>query len=265
MDALVLDAAVLATRQGATLVGPVDLRVGRGQRWALLGPNGSGKTSLLLLAGARRQPVRGRVTVLGQRMGEVDVRRLRPRIGHTSHRLADDMRPGMPALEAVLTGARGALESWLTEFTPDERSRAQRRLHEVGCGGLAERPMGTLSQGERARVMLARALVADPDLLLLDEPAAGLDLPARELMVEALERIRAPALILATHHLEELPRSITHAALLRGGRLVAAGPAGEVLADGPLSDCFGLALAVRRRDGRWSATATPGSDPGGGC
>jgi len=254
---------MLATRQGATLVGPVDLRVRDGERWALLGPNGSGKTSLLLMAGARRQPVRGRVKVLGRRMGESDVRTLRPRIGHTSHRLADDIRPGMPALEAVLTGTRGALESWLTEFTDGERASARRRLDEVGCGGLAERAMGTLSQGERARVMLARALVGDPDLLLLDEPAAGLDLPARELLVAALERVQAPAMMLATHHLEELPRTVTHAALLRAGRLVASGPADLVLDAGPLSDCFGLPLEVHRRDGRWSATAArPGPGPG---
>lgn len=255
MDVLVLEAAELTTRDGSRLVGPVDLRVGEGERWALLGPNGSGKTSLLLLAGARRQPIRGGVTVLGERLGATDVRVLRRSIGHSSHRLADAIRPGMRAIEAVLTGARGSLESWLTEFTDDEHARAMAQLDAVGCGHLADRRMAGLSQGERARVLLARALVGMPQLLLLDEPAAGLDLPARELLVAALDRARTPTMLLATHHLEELPPSITHAALLRAGRLVAAGPAPEVLAAGPLSECFGLELEVERRNGRWSATA----------
>jgi iron complex transport system ATP-binding protein len=163
----------------------------------------------------------------------------------------------MPVSEAVLTGARGALESWLSEFSDDERATAARLLADVGCADLADRAVGTLSQGERARVLLARALMARPELLLLDEPAAGLDLPAREALVGALEASIAPTLVLATHHLEELPPSITHAALLREGGLVAAGPVVDVLRAGPLSACFGLDLAVERRNGRWSATATP--------
>ena len=255
--AVEFEAAELRARDGSPMVGPLDLRMERGQRWALLGPNGSGKTSLLLLAGARRQPIRGAVSVLGERMGEVDVRVLRRRIGHVSHRLADSMRPGMPVTEAVLTGARGALDSWLTEFSEDERARAAQLLADVGCAELADRTVGTLSQGERARVLLARALMARPELLLLDEPAAGLDLPAREALVAALEAGEASTLVLATHHLEELPPSITHAALLRAGGLVAAGPVGDVLRAAPLSACFGLDLSVERRNGRWSATTTP--------
>jgi iron complex transport system ATP-binding protein len=263
--AVEFEAAELRARDGSPMVGPVDLRMERGQRWALLGPNGSGKTSLLLMAGARRQPIRGAVAVLGERLGAVDVRVLRRRIGHVSHRLADSIRPAMPVTEAVLTGARGALESWLTEFSEEERARAARLLADVGCAGLADRAVGTLSQGERARVLLARALMARPELLLLDEPAAGLDLPAREALIVALEASDAPTLVLATHHLEELPPSITHAALLREGSLVAAGPVEDVLKVRPLSACFGLSLAVDRRNGRWSATATPvpgtGSQP----
>lgn len=261
--AVVFEAAELCARNGSPMVGPLDLRMERGERWALFGPNGSGKTSLLLLAGARRQPIRGTVTVLGERLGAVDVRVLRRRIGHVSHRLADSIRPAMPVTEAVLTGARGALESWLSEFSDDERATAARLLADVGCAGLADRAVGTLSQGERARVLLARALMARPELLLLDEPAAGLDLPAREALVGALEASDAPTLVLATHHLEELPPSITHAALLREGGLVAAGRVGDVLRAGPLSACFGLDLTVERRNGRWSATATavPGTGP----
>ena len=255
MDALLFQAAELRARNGSLLVGPVDLRVAHGERWALLGPNGSGKTSLLLMAGARRHPIRGAVDVLGERIGAVDVRLLRRRIGHVSHRLADSIRPHMLVEDAVLTGARGALESWLTEFSAEEHAEAARRLEAVGCEHLGGRSIGSLSQGERARVLLARALIARPELLLLDEPAAGLDLPAREALVAALERSDAPTVVLATHHLEELPPSITHAALLRSGGLVVAGPVADVLAPGPLSDCFGIELAVERRNGRWSATA----------
>ena len=237
-------------------MGPLDLRIEAGERWALLGPNGSGKTSLLSLAGARRQPFSGTVTVLGEQLGSVDVRVLRRRIGHTSHLLSESIRPEMTVLDAVLTGSRGALESWLTEFSDEERRTAQVRLDDVGCGGLAGRTIGTCSQGERARVMLARALMGRPELLLLDEPAAGLDLPSREALVATLDRAELPAAtVLATHHLEELPASTTHAALLRSGRLVAAGPVTEVLAAGPLEACFGMAIDVARRQGRWTATA----------
>jgi iron complex transport system ATP-binding protein len=265
MDALLFQAAELRARDGSPLVGPIDLRVLPGERWALLGPNGSGKTSLLLLAGARRQPTRGTVSILGERLGAVDVRILRRRIGHVSHRLGDSIRPHMPVLEAVLTGTRGALESWLSELTPEERAEAAKRLRSVGCEGLATRSIGSLSQGERARVLLARALIARPDLLLLDEPAAGLDLPAREALVAALERSDIPTLVLATHHLEELPPSITHAALLRRGSLVAAGPVAEALAPGPLSECFEIDLAVERHNGRWSATHPPRYQVRGPC
>jgi iron complex transport system ATP-binding protein len=263
MDAVALQRAVLTARTGARMVGPIDLRIPAGERWALLGPNGSGKTSLLLLAGARRQPIHGTVDVLGERLGAVDVRILRRRIGHVSHRLGDTIRPAMPALEVVLTGMRGALESWLTEFAGGERAEARRLLEQVGCAALAERPIGTCSQGERARVLLARALAAQPELLLLDEPAAGLDLPGREALVAALDRAAAPTLVLATHHLEELPPSITHAALLREGRLVAGGPVDDVLQAGPLAACFGIDVHAERRDGRWTARAgTPGTGPG---
>ena len=255
MDALRLEGAELRTRSGAVLVGPVDLAIGSGERWALLGPNGSGKTSMLLMAGARRQPIRGSVTVLGERLGSTDVRVLRRRIGHTSHRLADSVRGAMTVREVVLTGARGALESWLTEFTPQEAERADELLGRVGCSYLADHEIGTCSQGERARVMLARALAAEPELLLLDEPCAGLDLPSRESLVQALDDPALPTLVLATHHLEELPKSTTHAALLRDGRLLAAGPADEVLTNETLGACFGMPLEISRHGGRYSARA----------
>ena len=257
MDAVTLEQAELRTRAGAVLVGPVTLHIGRGERWALLGPNGSGKTSLLALAGARRQPTTGTVTILGRRMGRVDVRELRRSIGHVSHRLSESLRPEMRVEDTVLTGTRGALESWVTAFTDDDRAVARSELERAGAAHLAERSLGTLSQGERARVLLARAQAGRPELLLLDEPAAGLDLPSREALVAALEASAAPTIVLATHHLEELPADTSHVALLRSGALVAAGQAEAMLTGEALERCFGMPIAVERRGGRWSARGLP--------
>jgi iron complex transport system ATP-binding protein len=252
----VLEGASVSTADGNRLLGPVDLRVAAGERLALLGPNGSGKTTLLTLAGGRRHPSTGSVTILGHRVGSVDLRVLRRRIGHVGHRLTDELRPGLTAEEVVLTGRDSVLVPWFAEFGAGDRREARDRLVQVRCEGLAHRPLGTLSQGERGRVLLARALFGRPDLLLLDEPMAGLDLPSRELMVEAVESIEGPAVVMATHHLEELPSTTTRAALLRAGRLVAEGPAEEVLTSGRLSACFGLPVTVARNGHRWVATAS---------
>jgi iron complex transport system ATP-binding protein len=254
-DAVRLSEATVRTRSGATLLGPLDLRVGPGERWALLGPNGAGKTTLLSLAGGRRAPSDGTATVLGGGFGRTDMRALRRRIGHAGHRLAESLRPALTATEVVLTGRDSVLESWLLDVGDRDRHEARTRLEQVGCQGLADHALGTLSQGERQRVLLARALFGHPELLLLDEPAAGLDLPGRESLVAALETIDGPTLLIATHHLEELPATTTHAALLRAGRLVDSGPVDRVLATEPLSACFGMPIAVSRRNGRWSATA----------
>jgi iron complex transport system ATP-binding protein len=247
---------------GRTVLGPVDLRVGRGERWMLLGPNGGGKTTLLALAGARRQPSSGRVKVLGAAMGRADVRAIHPRISHTSHVLADRMPPGLPVGTVVLTGKRAALAPWFQEFDEEDERRAVTLLDRVGCAHLAARRFDTCSQGERQRVLLARALYPDPELLILDEPASGLDLPARETLIEALEAAlaepSAPTTILATHHLEEIPPSSTHAALLRDGLLVASGAIEEVLTPGSLEACFGIAVDVGRRGARWWAVARSG-------
>jgi iron complex transport system ATP-binding protein len=253
--ALRLSGASVLIADGTRLLGPVDLEVRAGERLALLGRNGSGKTTLLTLAGGRRQPSSGTVDILGARVGSVDLRVLRRRIGHVGHRLTDEVRPALTAEEVVLTGRDSVLVPWFAEFTDDDRAEARSRLEQVGCAGLADRELGTLSQGERGRVLLARALFGRPDLLLLDEPMAGLDLPSRERMVAALETIDGPTLIMATHHLEELPATTTRAALLRDGALVAEGPAGEVLSAEPLSRCFGIPVAVSRNGSRWSATS----------
>jgi iron complex transport system ATP-binding protein len=253
----VLDGVSVRTAHGDRLLGPVDLEVAAGERLALLGPNGSGKTTLLTLAGGRRQPSSGSVTILGRRVGSFDLRVLRQRIGHVGHRLTDELRPGLTAEEVVLTGRDSVLVPWFAEFGPADRDEARTRLEQVGCGGFADRALGTLSQGERGRVLLARALFGRPELLLLDEPMAGLDLPSRERMVAALETIDGPTIVMATHHLEELPATTTRAALLREGRLVAEGPAADVLSSEPLSRCFGLAVTVARNGSRWAATASP--------
>jgi len=258
LDAVLIeDAEVLV--EGRRILGPVSLRIRRGERWALLGPNGSGKTTLLSVAGALRQPSRGRVTVLGAELGRTDVRDLRARIGHLGHAVSDALPRGLSAEEVVLTGKRSTLVPWLQGFDDRDRAEARELLELVGCAGLARRPWERCSQGERQRVLLARALFGRPEVLLLDEPAAGLDLPGRELLVAAIDgagRARAATSVLATHHLEDLPASTTHAALLREGQVVAAGPVEEVLTDAALGACFGVPVRVRRADGRWTARAT---------
>jgi iron complex transport system ATP-binding protein len=248
---------------GRPVLGPIDLEVGRGERWVLLGPNGGGKTTLLTLAGARRQPSAGRVAVLGVTLGTADVRALHPRISHTSHVLAERMPPDLAVRTVVLTGKRATLSPWFQEFDDTDDRRAAALLEQVGCGHLAARRFATASQGERQRVLLARALFSDPELLILDEPASGLDLPGREALIQALEaavaRSSAPTAIVATHHLEEIPPSTTHAALLRDGLLVASGDVEAVLTPGLLQACFRIAMDVGRRGGRWWATATTSS------
>jgi iron complex transport system ATP-binding protein len=247
---------------GRMVLGPVDLRVGRGERWVLLGPNGGGKTTLLALAGARRQASSGRAEVLGAVLGRADVRAIHPRISHTSHVLAERMPPGLTVRTLVLTGKRATLSPWFQEFDQEDERRAVALLDRVGCAHLAARRFDTCSQGERQRVLLARALYPEPELLILDEPASGLDLPARETLIAALEAVvaepSAPTTILATHHLEEIPPSSTHAALLRDGLLVASGAIEQVLTPGSLEACFAIAMDVGRRGARWWAVARSG-------
>jgi iron complex transport system ATP-binding protein len=256
--ALAFGEAEVFLAHGRRILGPVSLEIRRGERWAVLGPNGAGKTTLLQLAGARRQPSRGRVEVLGSVLGRVDVRQLRRRIGHVGQSLADRLRGSMPAREVVLTGAGSVLESWWLEPTDAERGRAEELLALVGCAALAAQPYATCSQGERQRLLVARALMGSPDLLLFDEPAAGLDLPGREALLGALDIASegATASILVTHHVEELPAGTTNAALLRDGELTAAGPVDEVLTDAAMSACFGIGVRIARREGRWSAVAS---------
>lgn len=240
---------------GRRILGPADVVIGAGERWALLGPNGSGKTTLLSLAGAWRQPSSGAVEVLGERLGRTDVRKLRRRIGSVGHAVSDRVRPSITVMDLVLAGRAAALETWWQDLDDGDRAAARSALRRVGCEALTDRRVGTLSMGERARVMIARAMSGEPDLLLFDEPAAGLDLPARESLLAAMVDANAPTEVLATHHLEELPSTTTHAGLLRDGVVVAAGPVEETLTAAALSDCFGFSVRLDRRDGRWSAWA----------
>ena len=240
---------VSVVRDGRAIVDDVTWAVRSGERWVVMGPNGSGKTTLLRIAGLWLRPTAGEVAVDGRVSGRVDVRTLRARIGFTSLALADSLRADVDALDVVMTGRRAALEAWWHPWTDADRAAARSEMDRVGAAHLAGRRFGTLSAGERQRVLLARALAGTPALLLLDEPAAGLDLGAREDLVTRLGALAAdpatPPAVLVTHHPEEIPAGFTHALLLRDGRAVAAGPIRAVLADGPLSEAFALPLSVR--------------------
>jgi iron complex transport system ATP-binding protein len=251
--------AGLKAPTGVTILAGVDWIVHPSDRWTVIGANGSGKTSLLRLAGAQVRPSMGTVDVLGERLGRTDLRELRRRVGVASAAVTDQLRAGLSAHDAVMTARHGALEPWWHEYGPDDHQRADELLELMGCAGFRDRAIGTLSQGERQRVVLARALMPRPGLLLLDEPAAGLDLAAREALVGRLARLAAdpdaPPLVLVTHHVEEIPPGTTHALLLRQGRVVASGPVEAALTAANLSTAFGLTIKLERRDGRWAAWA----------
>jgi iron complex transport system ATP-binding protein len=250
---------VAVVRDGVAILDEIDWEIGAGQRWAVLGPNGSGKTTLLRVAGMRLLPTRGTVEVLGESYGRSDARAVRRRVAFVSQNILRGLRPTLSAHEVVLTGRDAALETWWGRFDEVDHDRARRLLENAGLTDPGERPFGVLSEGERQVVLLARALMGEPELLLLDEPAAGLDLGARERLVVRLGALAAdpatPPLVLVTHHVEELPAGITHVALVRDGRLVTTGPVGEVLTTAAVSSCFGVPVTVERSDGRWTARA----------
>ena len=251
--------AVGVRREGTVVLDDIDWSVGPGERWVILGPNGSGKTTLLTLAGARLWPSSGRVEILGSRLGRVDVRTLRPRIALVSGSVTRQLRADLPARDVVVSGRHGALETWWHAYSDDDWAEADRLLDQAGFAVIASRPFGVISEGERQHVLLARALMSHPELLLLDEPAAGLDLGARERLVSRLGALAAdpgsPPMVLVTHHCEEIPRGFTHAGLVRQGRLVAAGPLEDVITSALVSTCFDIAVTVGQRDGRWWSRA----------
>jgi iron complex transport system ATP-binding protein len=258
-DAVLHFTGVTVRRGDKLLLDGIDWTVEEDERWAVLGPNGAGKTTLLQIAAANLHPTAGSARVLGERLGGVDVFELRPRIGLSSAALADRIPGSEIVRDVVVSAGYSVLGRWREAYGRVDVRRATMLLDRVGVGQLAERTFGTLSQGERARVQIARALMTDPELLLLDEPAAGLDLGGREDLLRRLARLAddpdAPASVLVTHHVEELPPGITHALLLRDGRVVAAGLVSDVLTDEHLSAAFGLPLRVERRGGRWYARA----------
>jgi iron complex transport system ATP-binding protein len=247
-------------RDGRPILHDIDWEVHDGERWAVLGPNGSGKTTLLHVAGMRLLPTRGTVKVLGERYGRSDARAVRIRVALVSQAMLRSLRPTLAAHDVVLTGRYAALEPWWHDYSAVDHARADDLLAAAGLGHLSPREFGVLSEGERQQVLLARALMGDPELLLLDEPAAGLDLGARErlvlrLAVLAADPVVAP-LVLVTHHVEEIPPGTTHVALLRDGAIVRQGPVEKVLDSDSVSRAFGVDVEVARAEGRWTARST---------
>lgn len=256
--------SVGVTIDGRPVLDSVDWEVRAGEHWVVLGPNGGGKSTLLRVAGLALHPSRGTVTVAGVELGRADIRPLRARVGVTSAALIDSLRPALIASDVVLTARRGALEPWWHTYDEDDHRAAREALESRAVGHLAGRTFGTLSSGERQRVLLARALVNRPVLVLLDEPNAGLDLGAREQLVAALTELaaepEAPATVLVTHHVEDIPPSATHLAAVTGGRVVAAGAIEDVLDAGLIEELFAVPVQLQRHQGRWSARAILGGD-----
>ncbi|HEX3539731.1 MAG TPA: ATP-binding cassette domain-containing protein [Acidimicrobiales bacterium] len=237
----------------------VSWQVDARQRWVVLGPNGSGKTTMLQLASGYLHPTRGTVAVLGHQLGRVDVRRLRERIGLVSAAVAKLLVPSVSAADVVMSARYAALDPWWHDYSAADRQQARHLLDRAGFAGVADRPFGVLSEGERQQVLLARTLMGDPDLLLLDEPAAGLDIAGRERLLTRLAELAAepasPPMVLVTHHVEEVPAHFSHLLLLRQGAVVAAGPLAETMTSDHLSATYGLALTVDGAGGRWTCRA----------
>ncbi|MDR1187778.1 MAG: ABC transporter ATP-binding protein [Bifidobacteriaceae bacterium] len=250
---------VRLTRGPKTILDGIDWSVREGQHWVMLGPNGAGKTTVLQIAATRLFPTSGRARVLGQRLGRVDVFELRGRVGFASAALAGRIPPGEKVSDAVVTGAYGITGRWREAYEAGDERRASDLMAAFDVLDLAERTFGTLSEGERKRVQIARALMADPEVLLLDEPSAGLDLGGREQLVAALAELasdpRSPVMILVTHHLEEIPPGFTHAALMAKGRITAAGEMAATLTDENLTEAFDMPLRVTTAGRRWGAVA----------
>jgi len=250
----------VGVRRGQThLVRDVSWTVELDERWVVLGPNGAGKTTIVQLASAYLHPTTGVVHVFGERLGRVDIFELRPRIGLTSAALSQRIPGGERVADVVMSAGYAVIGRWREEYEQVDEARAGMLLAQLGVGHLADRRFGTLSEGERKRVQIARALMTDPELVLLDEPAAGLDLGSREDLVSRLGRLAAdpdaPALVLVTHHVEEIPPGFSHALLLRDGGVVAQGLLADVLTSENLSATFGLPLVLERAGDRYFARA----------
>jgi iron complex transport system ATP-binding protein len=245
-------------RDGARILEDIDLTVAKDQRWLVLGANGSGKTSLVRIAALYDHPSSGRVEILGETLGSMDVRSLRQRVGYLSASLADSLRPRLTALETVMTAKNAALEPWWHVYGEADRRAAEVCLERMDVGHLRNRGIGSLSSGELQRVLLARTLMNDPSVIVLDEPSARLDLAGREQLIRSLATWTtdpdSPPVVLVTHHLDEVPPGMTHVLMLKQGRILVSGPI-ETCLDAPsLSECFGIELHLERRaNGRFSA------------
>ncbi|MFM6963032.1 MAG: ABC transporter ATP-binding protein [Micrococcales bacterium] len=248
---------VSLVRDGRPILENLDWRVESNQRWVVIGPNGAGKTSLLRIAAAQLQPTSGQAKLLGEQLGSINVFELRTRIGFASTALANHIPNSETVLNAVMTASYGITGRWNEQYDAIDERRALRVLSEWGLGEFHDRAFGTLSDGERKRTQIARAVMPDPELLLLDEPVASLDLAAREQTVSIIGAYAtepaAPAMVMVTHHLEEIPTGFTHALILQGGRAFAAGEIHATLTSEKLSEAFGLALTVTNESGRFNA------------
>jgi len=258
----VLEFADVTVRRGqATLLDQISWTVEEDERWVILGPNGAGKTTLLQVASAQIHPTSGVAGILDEVLGTVDVFELRPRIGLTSAALAERIPRHERVHDVVVSASYGVVGRWREAYDDLDHDRASSLLVEVGATHLTDRTFGTLSEGERKRVQIARSLMADPELLLLDEPAAGLDLGGREDLVSTLSVLAmdpdSPATVLVSHHVEEIPPGFTHALMLRAGRVVASGLLEHVVTEANLSATFGMPLVLDHEDGRFSARRRP--------
>lgn len=246
-------------RGGKTILGPLNWQVLEGQRWVVLGPNGAGKTTLLQLCSSLIHPTSGSIKILGEQLGKVDVFELRTRIGLTSSALVEQLPAEELVIDVVLTAAYAMLGRWQEKYDLWDESRAMALLTALGVRELGDRNFGSLSEGEKKRVQIARALMADPELLLLDEPASSLDLGGREDLLKRIEVFArdplAPATVIVTHHIEEIPAGTTHALLLKEGSEVAKGDINTVITDLNLSRAYGLPISVQSEGGRFFARA----------
>jgi iron complex transport system ATP-binding protein len=250
---------VSVVRGGAVLLDRIDWTVREGEHWVVLGSNGAGKTTLVQVLAGSVCPATGQLRLFGESLDEAEPADLLARVGWTSAALADRLPFAERALDVVLTASYGRVARGGEDYDEVDEHRATSLLAQLGCRGLSHRPFGSLSEGERKRVQIARSLMSDPELLLLDEPGAGLDLGGREALLRRLARLAAdatsPTIVLVTHHVEDVPPGFTHALLLRAGRVVTAGPIEEVLTGSWLSACFGLPLLVHRFGDRFTARA----------
>ena len=258
-DLLIDFARVSLRRGGQTLVGPITWAVELDERWVVIGPNGAGKTSLLRIAAAMEHPSSGTALVLGERLGRTDMAELRSRVGLSSSALSQRVPDDEVVRDLVVSAGYSVMGRWRETYEDVDYEQAVDMLESVGAEHLAERTYGTLSEGERKRVLIARSMMTDPELLLLVEPAAGLDLGGREDLLARLEDLAldpdSPALVLVTHHVEEIPPGFTHVLLLRKGKVVSAGPIGIALTTATLAACFGIDLDLTRNGNRWTARA----------